>query len=196
LHTILPIMEKLTGYCGVVVNMEKDNVHVHYHNTEYGFPIEDDNQLFARLILEINQAGLSWTTILNKKDNFFRAFDDFNIDKVARYGPRQVERLLNDAGIIRNRLKVAAAIENAKKIKELQKEFGSFKKWLDHHHPLPKEEWVPLFKKTFRFTGGEIVGEFLMSAGYLPGAHVEGCPVYKKLLKLRPKPAWLTKKKI
>jgi DNA-3-methyladenine glycosylase I len=189
-------MEKLTGYCGVVVNMGKDNVHVHYHNTEYGFPIEDDNQLFARLILEINQAGLSWTTILNKKDNFFRAFDDFNIDKVARYGPRQVERLLNDAGIIRNRLKVAAAIENAKKIKELQKEFGSFKKWLDHHHPLPKEEWVRLFKKTFRFTGGEIVGEFLMSAGYLPGAHVEGCPVYKKLLKLRPKPAWLTKKKI
>ena len=189
-------MEKLTGYCGVVVNMDKDNVHVHYHNNEYGFPIEDDNQLFARLILEINQAGLSWTTILNKKDNFFRAFDDFDIDKVARYGPRQVERLLGDAGIIRNRLKVAATIENAKKIKELQKEFGSFKKWLDHHHPLPKEEWVRLFKKTFRFTGGEIVGEFLMSAGYLPGAHVEGCPVYKKLLKHRPKPAWLTKKKI
>jgi len=186
-------MEKLSGYCGVVLNMEKDNVHVHYHDHEYGFPIEDDNQLFARLILEINQAGLSWTTILKKKDNFFRAFDDFNIDKVARYGPRQVERLLNDAGIIRNRLKVGATIENAKTIKALQKEHGSFKNWLDLHHPLTKEEWVKLFKKTFRFTGGEIVGEFLMSTGYLPGAHVEGCRVYKNWIKH--KPAWMTKKK-
>ena len=186
-------MEKLSGYCGVVQNMEKDNVHVHYHDLEYGFPIEDDNQLFARLILEINQAGLSWTTILKKKDNFFRAFDDFHIDKVARYGPRQVERLLNDAGIIRNRLKIGATIENAKTIKALQKEHGSFKNWLDFHHPLTKEEWVKLFKKTFRFTGGEIVGEFLMSTGYLPGAHVEGCRVYKNWIKH--KPAWMTKKK-
>ena len=181
-------MEKLTGYCALVLNVEKDNVHVHYHNTEYGFPIEDDNGLFARLILEINQAGLSWTTILKKKDNFFRAFDDFDIDKVAAYGQRQRDRLLADAGIIRNRLKVDAAIANAKKIKEIQKEFGSFKKWLDHHHPLTKEEWVKLFKATFRFTGGEIVGEFLMSAGYLPGAHQPGCPIYKKVL--QHKPAW------
>ena len=128
-------MEKLSGYCAVVVNMEKDNVHVLYHNKEYGFPIDDDNHLFARLILEINQAGLSWTTILNKKDNFFKAFDNFNIDKVARYGDKQRERLLADAGIIRNRLKVDATIENAKKIKELQKEFGSFKNWLDQQHP-------------------------------------------------------------
>ncbi|MBS1661414.1 MAG: DNA-3-methyladenine glycosylase I [Bacteroidetes bacterium] len=184
-------MEKITGYCAVVTNMEKDNVHVHYHNKEYGFPIEDDNQLFARLILEINQAGLSWTTILNKKDNFFKAFDNFDIDKVARYGEKQKERLMADAGIIRNRLKVEATIENAKTIKALQKEFGSFKKWIDAHHPLSKEEWVKLFKKTFRFTGGEIVGEFLMSTGYLPGAHSEGCPVYKKVLK--EKPAWAAK---
>ena len=107
-------MEKLSGYCAVVVKMEKDNVHVHYHDKEYGFPIDDDNHLFARLILEINQAGLSWTTILNKKDNFFKAFDNFDIDKVARYGDKQKERLLADAGIIRNRLKVEATIENAK----------------------------------------------------------------------------------
>lgn len=184
-------MEKLTGYCGVVEKMEKDNIHVHYHDNEYGFPIEDDNLLFARLILEINQAGLSWTTILNKKDNFFKAYDNFDIDKVARYTQKQKDRLLGDAGIIRNRLKVDAAIDNAKTIKGIQKEFGSFKKWLDHHHPLPKEEWVKLFKKTFRFTGGEIVGEFLMSTGYLPGAHVAGCPIYKKLI--RHKPAWMQK---
>lgn len=186
-------MENLSGYCKVVAVMDKDNVHVRYHDKEYGFPIEDDNHLFARLVLEINQAGLSWTTILNKKDNFFRAYDDFDIDKVARYGVKQRDRLLSDAGIIRNRLKVDAAIENAKTIKAIQKEHGSFKQWLDKHHPLSKEEWVKLFKKTFRFTGGEIVGEFLMSTGYLPGAHVEGCPVYKKVLKH--KPAWAAKAK-
>jgi DNA-3-methyladenine glycosylase I len=179
------------SYCDVIKAMEKDNVHVHYHNNEYGFPIADDDQLFARLILEINQAGLSWTTILNKKDNFFKAYDQFDIDKVARYGQKQVDRLLNDAGIIRNRLKVAAAIENAKKIKAIQKEYGSFKRWLDHHHPKSKEEWVKLFKENFRFTGGEIVGEFLMSCGYLPGAHDASCPVFKKLVKH--KPAWMRK---
>jgi DNA-3-methyladenine glycosylase I len=179
------------SYCDVVARMDKDNVHVHYHDKEYGFPIGDDNQLFARLVLEINQAGLSWTTILNKKDNFFKAYDQFVIAKVARYGQKQVDRLLQDAGIIRNRLKVNAAIENAKTLLAIQKEFGSFRNWLDHHHPLSKEEWVKLFKKTFRFTGGEIVGEFLMSTGYLPGAHSEGCPVYKKILKS--KPAWAKK---
>src|SRR5450755_4388525 len=176
------------SYCDVIKAMEKDNVHVRYHNNEYGFPIEEDDQLFARLILEINQAGLSWTTILNKKEHFFKAYDGFDIDKVARYGPKQIERLLNDAGIIRNRLKVAAAIENAKKIKAIQKEYGSFKKWLDHHHPKSKEEWVKLFKENFRFTGGEIVGEFLMSCGYLPGAHTADCKIYKTVLKH--KPAW------
>ncbi len=186
-------MEKPRSYCEVVERMEKDNVHVHYHDKEYGFPIHDDNQLFARLILEINQAGLSWTTILNKKDNFFKAFDNFDIDKVARYGQKQKDRLLQDAGIIRNRLKIDATIENARVIRGLQKEYGSFEKWLDKHHPLTKEEWVKLFKKTFRFTGGEIVGEFLMSIGYLPGAHIETCPIYKKLEKQ--KPAWTKKTK-
>jgi len=180
-------MEKPRSYCDVVLTMEKDNVHVHYHDHEYGFPIHDDDQLFARLILEINQAGLSWTTILKKKDNFFKAFDNFEIAKVAKYGQRQTLRLLQDAGIIRNRLKVEATIANAKTILTLQKEYGSFMNWLDHHHPLSKEEWVKLFKKTFRFTGGEIVGEFLMSCGYLPGAHIESCHIYKKVLKQKPR---------
>ena len=179
------------SYCDFVQNAGKDTVHRHYHDAEYGFPIADDNHLFARLVLEINQAGLSWETILKKKDNFFKAFDDFDIDKVARYTDKKREKLLQDAGIIRNRLKIDAAISNAKKIKEIQKESGSFKNWLDSHHPKTKEEWVKLFKQTFRFTGGEIVNEFLMSAGYLPGAHVETCPVYKKVLKL--KPAWARK---
>jgi DNA-3-methyladenine glycosylase I len=180
-----------TTYCEYVQNAGKETVHREYHDTEYGFPIHDDNLLFARLVLEINQAGLSWETILKKKENFFNAFDHFNIDKVARYSEKKKEKLMLDAGIIRNRLKIEATIHNAKAIQQLQKEFGSFKNWLDGHHPKTKEEWVKLFKGTFRFTGGEIVNEFLMSAGYLPGAHSPACPVYKKVMKQ--KPMWAMK---
>jgi DNA-3-methyladenine glycosylase I len=180
-------MDTPSTYCSAVLRMDKDNVHVQYHNTEYGFPIDDDNLLFARLVLEINQAGLSWTTILNKKDNFFAAYDGFNINKVARYTDKKIASLLQDAGIIRNRLKVHAAVHNAQCIKAIQKEHGSFKNWLDMHHPKTKVEWVKLFKKEFRFTGGEIVNEFLMSTGYLPGAHTPECPIYKKVLKQKPK---------
>ena len=181
-------------YCDYVLNKGKDTVHRHYHDTEYGFPIHDDNLLFARLVLEINQAGLSWETILKKKDNFFKAFDNFQIDKVARYSDAKKAKLMQDAGIIRNRLKIEAAIENAKTIKRFQKEFGSFKNWLDQHHPKTKEEWVKLFKQNFRFTGGEIVNEFLMSTGYLAGAHSEDCPVFKKVLREKPKWAHSDKK--
>ena len=179
------------SYCTYVKTLSKDNVHKLYHDNEYGFPLHSDDELFARLVLEINQAGLSWDTILKKKENFFKAYDNFEIKKVAKYGEKQIERLLNDAGIIRNRLKVNAAIENAKRILEMQKEFGSFKKWIDKHHPLTKEEWVKLFKKEFKFTGGEIVNEFLMSTGYLPGCHDESCPIYKKVAKQKPK--WMKK---
>jgi len=180
------------SYCEYVLKAGKDSVHKEYHDKEYGFPIHDDNGLFARLILEINQAGLSWETILKKKDNFFKAFDQFDINKVSRYSEKKIEKLMQDAGIIRNRLKIESTIENAKRIKAIQKEFGSFKNWLDQHHPLAKDEWVKIFKKTFRFTGGEIVNEFLVSSGYLPGAHVASCPVYKKVLLQHPK--WAIKK--
>jgi DNA-3-methyladenine glycosylase I len=179
------------SYCEYILKSGKNSVHKPYHDSEYGFPLQNDNDLFARLILEINQAGLSWETILKKKENFFKAFDDFNVDKVSRYTNKKIERLLQDAGIIRNKLKIQATIDNAKKIKAIQKEFGSFKNWLDTHHPLTKEEWVKLFKENFRFTGGEIVNEFLVSTGYLPGAHIESCPVYKKVLKQ--KPMWMRK---
>ena len=162
--------------------------HGPYHDQEYGFPITDDNQLFERLVLEINQAGLSWLTILKKKEAFQKAFDQFDIASVAAYGEEEVERLLNDAGIIRNRLKINAAITNARKVQELQRTHGSFHNWIIQNHPMEKAEWVKLFKKTFRFTGGEITGEFLMSIGILPGAHTESCPVYGKILKQNP--AW------
>ena len=176
------------SYCKYIATLKKgeQNLHKVYHDTQYVFPIHDDNELFCRLILEINQAGLSWNTILNKQEGFRKAYHNFDIKKVAAYKDKDVQRLLNDAGIIRNRLKVNAAIENAKTILTLQKEFGSFKKWLAHHHPKSREEWTKLFKQTFRFTGGEIVNEFLMSSGYLPGAHDKECPVYKKMLKAKP----------
>ena len=174
------------SYCKAIENMqpgERKALHKNYHDNHYGFPLHNDDELFGRLIMEINQAGLSWETILKKETSFRKAYHNFSIKKIAAYTENDRERLLNDAGIIRNKLKVNAAIENAKTILNLQKEFGSFEKWLDHNHPKTKEEWVKLFKKTFKFTGGEIVNEFLMSIGYLPGAHSTDCPIHKKLLK-------------
>lgn len=161
-------------------------LHKEYHDHYYGFPIYNDNELFGRLLLEINQAGLSWETILKKEKSFRVAYDNFEIRKVAAYTAKDRERLLADSGIIRNRLKINAAIENAKTILALQQEYGSFEQWLEAHRRLTKEEWVKLFKKTFCFTGGEIVNEFLMSIGYLSGAHDEDCPVYQNILKTHP----------
>ena len=174
------------SYCVAVAKMDQNNPNVHYHNHEYGFPIESDNELFGRLLLEINQAGLSWSLILRKKENFKKAYCNFEINKVAAFDEMDRQRLLSDEGIVRNKLKVNAAIHNAKVITELQKEYGSFKKWLDHHHPLQKDEWIKLFKKTFKFTGGEITGEFLMSCGYLKGAHDEKCPIYQHVMNSNP----------
>ena len=160
--------------------------HGPYHDGEYGFPSRDDRVLFERLVLEINQAGLSWLTVLKKREAFAAAYADYDIDRIARFGAKDVARLLSDAGIIRNRLKVDAAIENARRVITLRKRHGSFAAWLDAHHPLAKDDWVKLFRQTFRFTGGEIVGEFLMSLGYLPGAHVESCPAHARILRLDP----------
>jgi DNA-3-methyladenine glycosylase I len=160
--------------------------HGPYHDAEYGFPVDDDQVLFERLVLEINQAGLSWLTILKKRAAFQAAYHGFDIDRIAAYGEREKKRLLADAGIIRNRLKIEAAIHNARRVRELQESHGSFAAWIAANHPLPKTEWVKLFKKTFRFTGGEIVGEFLMSIGYLPGTHRPDCPVYKRIARLSP----------
>lgn len=177
------------SYCQAIESMQPEErkvLHKAYHDHLYGFPIHDDNELFGRLILEINQAGLSWETILKKETSFRNAYDNFDIRKIAQYTEKDRERLLADAGIIRNKLKVNAAIENAKTLLGIQKEHGSFEKWLEIHHPKTKEEWVKLFKKTFKFTGGEIVNEFLMSIGYLPGAHAADCPVHKKILKQKP----------
>jgi len=173
----------MASYCDTAPG---DPLHGPYHDREYGFPARDEAVLFERLILEINQAGLSWGLMLRKRAGFRAAYDGFDVDRVAGYGARDVARLLADPGIIRNRLKVAAAVHNAGVIQGLRDSHGGFAQWLDAHHPQDKEAWVKLFKKTFRFTGGEITGEFLMSLGYLPGAHEPGCPVHARILALDP----------
>ncbi|WP_447586336.1 DNA-3-methyladenine glycosylase I [Pseudoxanthomonas mexicana] len=173
----------MSGYCDIAPGHP---LHGPYHDHEYGFPQREEAVLFERLLLEINQAGLSWETMLRKRDGFRAAYGGFDVDRVARYGERDRARLLADPGIIRNRLKVEAAIHNAQVIQQLRDTHGGFAAWLDAHHPLPKAEWVKLFKKTFRFTGGEITGEFLMSLGYLPGAHRQDCPAYRRAAQQRP----------
>jgi DNA-3-methyladenine glycosylase I len=161
-------------------------VHGPYHDTEYGFPATEESVLFERLVLEINQAGLSWLTILRKRGAFRAAFAEFEVDRVATFGPADVDRLLADSGIIRNRLKIEATIENARRIRALRQSHGSFRDWIEAHHPRSQEDWILLFRRSFRFTGGQIVNEFLMSLGYLPGAHAPDCPVFARILELAP----------
>jgi len=169
---------KLQSYCALAPGHPW---HGPYHDHEYGFPVSDDQALFERLVLEINQAGLSWLTVLKKRQGFRAAYDGFEIARVAAYGEAERARLLADPGIIRNRLKIEAAIANAGRLLELQARHGSFAAWIAAHHPRPREEWVKLFRREFRFMGGEIVGEFLLSIGYLPGAHQPDCPVARRL---------------
>ncbi|MFA6280145.1 MAG: DNA-3-methyladenine glycosylase I [Bdellovibrionales bacterium] len=158
-------------------------LHGPYHDTEYGFPSRDERVLFERLALEIMQAGLSWEIVLKKRGALNKAFDGYRVATVAAYGEADIQRLLADEGIIRNRRKIEAIVANAAAVLNIRKEYGGFACWLDAFHPQPKADWVKLFKKTLQFTGGEITGEFLMSLGYLEGAHKPACPVYKKIKK-------------
>jgi DNA-3-methyladenine glycosylase I len=107
-----------------------DPLYIAYHDTEWGVPVHDDRRLFESLVLDGAQAGLSWSTILKKRDNYRRAFDRFDPRRVARYGPERVDRLLSDPGIVRNRLKIESAVNNAKRFLEVQKEFGTFDAYL------------------------------------------------------------------
>lgn len=143
-------------------------------------------ELFERLSLEIFQAGLSWLLVLKKRETMRAAFDAFDVDTVAAYGEADTKRLLNDAGIIRNRLKIASIIENARRIQGLRESHGTFAAWIAAYHPLTLEEWIKLFRKTFKFTGPEVVNEFLMSIGYLGGLHREDCPVFARIAAQNP----------
>lgn len=186
------VVSGMHPYCKYIQGIEdKNDVDKIYHDLHYGVRIEDDNELFCRLVMEINQAGLSWHTILVKEKNFRKAYNNFDIKKVAKYGEKDFARLMTDAGIIRNRLKINAAIYNAQQLVMIQKEFGSFRNWLDTEDKKLKVEsgknsdikalWLKLFKKNFKFVGGEIVGEFLMSIDMLQGSHDKKCLMYNKL---------------
>lgn len=175
------------SYCQAVGSGNLSDLHKDYHDKEYGFPAKSDNELFGRMILEINQAGLSWDTILKKKQSIKEAYAHFNINKVATFDEVDIERLLQNSGIIRMKLKIEAAIYNAQKIKEIQGSHGSFKNWLDLEYPKEHAEWAKLFKKTFKFMGKEITKEFIMGTGYMKGAHDENCPILLEIVKQNPK---------
>lgn len=169
----------MSTYCAFAIGHP---VHGRYHDTEHGFPSRDEHVLFERLCLEIMQAGLSWDIVLKRRATMCAAFEGYDVDRVAAFGSTDTARLLADPGIIRNRLKVEAIIANARTIQELRRSHGGFAAWLDAHHPMDKAAWVRLFRQTFRFTGGEIVGEFLQSLGWLPGAHAADCPILEHIV--------------
>lgn len=172
---------------------EKDDLYRNYHDEEWGKPIYDDETIFEFLILESFQAGLSWYTILSKRENFRAAFDDFDYQKIAQYSDEKVEELIQNAGIIRNRLKILATINNAQKFMEVQKEFGSFSKYIwgfVNHEPIvnrPKTlKEVPatteisdalakdLKKRGFKFMGSTVVYAHMQATGMV-NDHVEDC---------------------
>lgn len=176
----------MSWYCRVAPGHP---VHQAYHDREYGFPVADEAVLFERLSLEIFQAGLSWEIVLKKRAALNHAFASFNVDQVAAFGAADVVRLLDDAAIIRNRRKIEAVIANAAQIQVLRSRAGGFARWLDAHHPRRHDDWLRLFRETFRFMGGEVVREFLLSTGYLPGAHASDCPIQAAIV--RAAPPWL-----
>ena len=172
---------------------EKDDLYRNYHDQEWGKPIYDDETIFEFLILESFQAGLSWYTILAKRENFRAAFDQFDYQKIAQYSEDKVEELIQNAGIIRNRLKILATINNAQKFMEVQKEFGSFSKYIwgfVNHEPIinrPKTlKEVPatteisdalakdLKKRGFKFMGSTVVYAHMQATGMV-NDHVEDC---------------------
>jgi DNA-3-methyladenine glycosylase I len=169
-----------------------DPLMVAYHDEEWGVPCHDDRALFERLILEGFQAGLSWATILRKREAFLRAFDGFDPEIVACYGPADEARLLADAGIVRNRLKVSAAVTNARAFLDTQDEFGTFDAYIWRFAPSPRAARLQtlaeipattpesdamskdLKGRGFRFVGSTICYAFMQSAG-LVDDHVAGC---------------------
>jgi DNA-3-methyladenine glycosylase I len=175
----------MSAYCTIAPGHP---VHNDYHALEYGVPCRDDDAICERLALEIFQAGLSWEIVLRRREGIRAAFGGFAPDHVARLDEAARDQLLADSRVIRNRRKIDAIIANAGVMCGLIETHGSVAGWLDAQHPLPKDEWVRLFRRTFRFTGPEITNEFLMSLGYLPGAHAAECPAYARILALGP--AW------
>tara|TARA_B100001057_G_scaffold464376_1_gene519504 strand:- start:236 stop:712 length:477 start_codon:yes stop_codon:yes gene_type:complete len=157
-------------------------MHRIYHDTVYGQKCEDDQELFGRLILEINQAGLSWSTILKKSESIRSAYVNFNIQQIADFDDTKIKALMKDSGIIRHRGKIKAIIYNAQQVLKIQEQYHSFFEWIEEKGEITLDEWIKVFKKSFKFVGKEIVKEFLMGTGFIEGAHEPACPMYTKLI--------------
>lgn len=179
---------------------KNDPLYIKYHDEEWGVPLTDDKALFEFLILETFQAGLSWITVLRKRDNFRKAFDDFDYNKVSLFDEKKIEELLNDQGIIRNKLKIIAAVSNAKSFIQVQKEFGTFSKYIwgfVNHKPIINS-WndiselpaktdlsdiisADLKKRGFKFVGSTVVYAHMQATGMV-NDHVVGCFRHKEVL--------------
>jgi DNA-3-methyladenine glycosylase I len=182
--------------------VKEDPLMIEYHDKEWGIPVHDDNLLFEFLILEGAQAGLSWITILRKRENYRKAFDNFDPAKIADYNEEKIEELMNNPGIIRNHRKITAAVANAKAVLEIQKEYGSFDKYIWQfvggepiQNKWEKMEDVPSFtaesekmskdlkKKGFKFVGPTICYAFMQAVGMV-NDHVVGCFRYSEIKKI------------
>ena len=170
------------SYCDYCNGLPKNDMHRIYHDTVYGRKCRDDQELFGRLILEINQAGLSWSTILKKSESIRSAYANFNIQQIAGFDESKINALMDNAGIIRHRGKIKAIIYNAQQILTITEQYRSFFDWIEEKGKITLDEWIKVFKKSFKFVGKEIVKEFLMGAGFIEGAHEPTCPMYMKLI--------------
>lgn len=181
------------AWCGT------DPLYVNYHDKEWGVPVFEDQKIFEYLILETFQAGLSWITVLKKRENFRKAFDNFDCQKIAAYDEKKLESLINDAGIIRNRLKIKAAVINAQNFIKVQKEFGSFSKYIwefvDHQplinhwktmSELPATSEISdllskdLKKRGFKFVGSTVIYAHMQATGMV-NDHLTDCFRHKEL---------------
>jgi DNA-3-methyladenine glycosylase I len=188
-------MKNRCEWCGT------DPLYVKYHDEEWGVPVHDDQKLFEMLILEGAQAGLSWITVLKKRDNYRKAFNDFDAVKISKYSEKKIEKLLMNPGIIRNRLKINSTVENAKAFLKIQKEFGSFDRYIWQFvggkpiknkfktlSDLPAKTEISdamskdLMKRGFKFVGSTICYAFMQATGMV-NDHVKDCFRYKELLK-------------
>ncbi|MCX6160108.1 MAG: DNA-3-methyladenine glycosylase I [Ignavibacteriae bacterium] len=176
---------------------------IEYHDKEWGVPLHDDRKLFEFMLLDAFQAGLSWNTIINKRENFRKAFSDFDPGKISKYSDKKIQALLNDTGIIRNRLKIYSAVTNAKAYLAVQKEFGSFDKYIWQftggktiHNKRKTLKDLPakttesdtmsrdLIKRGFKFTGSTICYAFMQAAGMV-NDHIVTCRRYKEIKKMK-----------
>ena len=181
---------------------DNDELYIAYHDNEWGVPLHDDRKLFEFMILEIFQAGLSWRTVLYKRENFRKAFAKFDYNKVAKFGAADIKRLVNDAGIIRNRAKIEAAINNGQRYLEVRKEFGTFDKymwsWVDHKPVIGKLKsikdvkpytdvavaWAKdLKRRGFKFLGPTVVYAHMQAVGMV-NDHIVDCFRHREVQKL------------